>query len=109
MRYVYKGVYVEGREAKYFAVHELQDAIEYLRSQPEPRPALIARTKTTVCRYTLRAELRLPPEQLLGKSPDEIWSDFDAEVDLWAAGLEATIPRKGHYDTREGESSSGWR
>ena len=30
-------------------------------------------------------------DQMLRKTPDEIWSAFDAEIDLWAAGLEAKI------------------
>ena len=102
MKYEYKRLYVRGSEKKRFGVHELQDAIQYLRSQPEALdPRLIAKTKTTIGPYTLFAEPALALDQLNGKSPDEIWCAFDAEVDLWAAGLEATLPRNGHSDTRD--------
>jgi len=104
MRYVYENLYVRYQAAKDFAVDELQDAIAYLRTQPEKEcGGLTAVTHATVGQYRLRAEATLSFDELRRKTPDEIWSAFDAEVDRWAAGLEATHSRNGryHYATQD--------
>jgi len=75
-------------DAKWFAVDQLREAVEYLRSQPQtPHTGLIARTNTNAGRYKLSAEPMLLLDQILGKTPSEVWAAFDLEVDRWRTGL----------------------
>ena len=102
MKYVYESLcVVSSNYTKYFGADQLHDAIAYLRNQSEQDLHLIARTYTTVGRFRLCAEPALTLDQIIGKTPADIWAAFDAEVDLWAAGREATYPRVRPIGSRE--------
>ena len=101
MKYVYESLcVVSSNYTKYFGADQLHEAIAYLRNQSEQDPHLIARTYTTVGRFRLCAGPTLTLDRMIGKTPADIWAAFDDEVDLWAAGREATYARVRRMDSQ---------
>jgi len=76
--------------SEFFEVGQLREAVEYLKLQPQtPFVGLVARTHTTAGRYKLMAEPMLSLDEILGKTPSEVWALFDAGVDRSRKSLEA--------------------
>lgn len=103
MKYAYSTLRVMCYNAKYFAVDQLREAVEYLKTQPQTKfTGLQATTSTTAGTYKLLAQPILPLDQILGKTPREVWAAFDVELDRWRRDLEAASTTSFPYGTHLG-------
>jgi hypothetical protein len=88
MKYAYSALRVMCYNAKYFAIDQMREAVEYLKTQPQTEfTGLQATTSTTAGPYKLLAQPILPLDQIIGKTPAEVWDAFDAGVDRWRKSL----------------------
>jgi len=75
MRYAYSTLRAMCYNARYFAIDQLREAVEYLKTHPQTEfTGLQATTNTTAGPYKLLAQPILPLDQILGKTPGEVWA-----------------------------------
>lgn len=71
-----------------FAPEDLRAAVEYLKTIKQAKfTGLMAETSTTAGHYKLLARVLLGLDDIIGKTPAEVWEMFDAAVDDQRQGL----------------------
>ena len=94
-RYAYDKLVVTCLHSVEFGPGELRAAVECLRAIPDDRPdkswiGLMAEVTVPAGRYVLRAQPFLKLNQIVGRTPREVWDIFDKKVD---EGVESLVRR----------------
>lgn len=91
MRYRYSHLIAMCYFSKEFHVDQIRDAVEYLKTEPMTEfTGLVAVTyyQSPNHRFKLEAKPMLNLNQILGKTPTEVWAMFDSDVDRQIRDLE---------------------
>ena len=77
-------------DRRFFRIDQLREAVEYLNLQPQTGfTGLVAETTVRAERFQLYAQPMLQLAAILGKTPREVWSRFDCDVDRQVHDLTA--------------------
>ena len=85
-RYAYDKLVVSCLHSVEFAPGEMRAAVECLSQIPDERPdkswlGLMAEVTVRAGRYVLRAKTFLKLNEIIGRTPHEVWDIFDKQVD----------------------------
>jgi hypothetical protein len=94
-RYAYDKLVVACLHSVEFAPTEMRAAVECLRQTPNDRPdrswvGLMAEVTVRAGNYLLRAQPFLRLNEIVGRTPREVWEIFDKKVD---EGIESLVRR----------------
>lgn len=96
-RYTYTRIYAAAYQQRYFQIKEMRAAVEYLRTLPGADTAQLvglgAETSTgghwpdgtIMFKLLAKPFVRLP--WIIGKTPVQVWAEFDRQVDEDRKGL----------------------
>lgn len=91
MRHKYVQLVAWCYDRRMFGVDQMREAVEYLKTQQvtdHTGLGAVSYYRSPQHRFQLKAEPLLPLDQVLGKTPAEVWDLFDNDVDRQITGLE---------------------
>jgi hypothetical protein len=87
-RYQYDVLKVACFEPVFFKPHDIRAAVEHLKTIEQRKlTGLQAETSTTAGPYLLRAKVLISLDEIIGKTPEQVWAMFDEGVDADRASL----------------------